>query len=108
MVDPARLQDPALASALARIEGDARRALPEVSLAPGLFAAQVAAHLPGDDPEREIAALHGTDLFLACACVHGDAAAVARLDRALSNEVARALNPMRFSASEADDVRLDV
>jgi RNA polymerase sigma-70 factor, ECF subfamily len=67
-------------------------AWPGVSLPRETFLRHVAERLPADaDPAAALDALHVADLFLACACLAGDAAALAIFERDVFAEVARAV-----------------
>jgi RNA polymerase sigma-70 factor (ECF subfamily) len=59
----------------------ARAAWPELALDRERFAAHLAARATDGDPAAVLAALHVEDLYLACACEAGDAAALAAFER---------------------------
>lgn len=70
-----------LAPVLAGVLASAREAWPELTVDPGTFVDYVAARV--DDsapPPAAVRALCATDLYLACACVHGDPRGLAALD----------------------------
>jgi RNA polymerase sigma-70 factor (ECF subfamily) len=75
---------------------EARAAWPGVALAPDVFREWVA---------RRPGAVHLVDLYLACACVRGDARAVATFQTRFGPEVALALTGQRASAEFLDEVR---
>jgi RNA polymerase sigma-70 factor (ECF subfamily) len=67
---------------LARLVEAGGRAWPRVALGPEAFARHIAERVAdADDPVKALGALHAGDLFLACACAGGDAAALGELDR---------------------------
>jgi len=74
----------------------ARAAWPGVALAPEVFRDWVA---------RRPGAEHLVDLYLACACVRGEARAVAAFQARFGPEVAVALTGQRASAEFLDEVR---
>src|SRR5689334_13258114 len=66
---------------LAEIVAQARAAWPMVELATEHFVEHLAARLgDADDPELALRAMHTSDLYLACACMRGDAGAVAAFE----------------------------
>jgi RNA polymerase sigma-70 factor (ECF subfamily) len=73
----ARLGARAHDEALARDIAGAVAALVDVTLPPERFAAYLAARIDGDGA----APLHVADMYLACACLDGDAAALAHMQR---------------------------
>jgi len=60
---------------------EVREKWPEVPLDDTTFVAHVAERLPADDPARALDELHGSDLFVACACANQLAPAIAALER---------------------------
>jgi RNA polymerase sigma-70 factor (ECF subfamily) len=75
---------------------EARVAWPGVALAPDVFREWVA---------RRPGAVHLVDLYLACACVRGEARAVAAFQARFGPEVAVALTGQHASAELLDEVR---
>jgi RNA polymerase sigma-70 factor, ECF subfamily len=74
--------DDTLEAALASLVTTAQGAWPGVVVAPDVFVRHLAARLPeGSDRVTAIGALHGSDLYLACACAAGDVAALEALDK---------------------------
>lgn len=69
-------------------------AWPTVHVEQELFVRAIAERLEMDDPIRSVGAMHTDDLYLACGCVSGDAAALAafelRCGRAISGAIAAA------------------
>jgi RNA polymerase sigma-70 factor (ECF subfamily) len=80
-------------TALRDVIGAAQRTCPTFHVSPDVFAAYLRERLPPDlPPPIALRRMHTSDLYLACACAHGDPDAIAvfddhclgRLDRALS------------------------
>jgi RNA polymerase sigma-70 factor (ECF subfamily) len=82
---------------------DARRAWPKVVLAEAKFVAYLRARAP--DP-GSIAALHADELYLACACVEGQPAAIAELENVYLADVRKALARMKLGALQDDAMQL--
>src|SRR5262245_9179513 len=79
-------------AALAGILAAARSAWPTVELAADVFIAHLADHLTDtDEIEAALRRMHTSDLYLACACLHGDAGAIAVFDLHCLTVVDRAL-----------------
>ncbi|MBS2020736.1 MAG: sigma-70 family RNA polymerase sigma factor [Deltaproteobacteria bacterium] len=90
------------------LEGLAREAaasFPKVRLDPGVFVAHVRARLPEGEEAKGLERLHGPDLFLACACLHGDRAAWRELDRAHLARVPDFVGRIDRSPAFADEIR---
>jgi RNA polymerase sigma-70 factor (ECF subfamily) len=104
MSDPCRtaLVAPAIADAVAA----ARSAWPAVALAADRFLAYLVERLPADrDPAEALPAIHVSDLYLACACAHGDTAALAAFDVHCLAVVDRALSRLGLDAAMVDEVK---
>ena len=103
----ARAPDPDLPPGTVAAIRESRRAWPEVDLSDATFAAYLAGR--GHDESADGAALHVTDLYLACACAEGNARAVAALDRLflapLADVVARAGFPDHVGAEVTQILR---
>ncbi len=96
---------PELAARLDALVARARAAWPHLGLRDAEFVAHVAARLPLDLPlVAGLEALHVEDLFLACACAHGDPEALAALEAAYFADVDVALTRER-GAVDADDFK---
>jgi RNA polymerase sigma-70 factor (ECF subfamily) len=93
----------ALAPILDELVARARLAWPDVELAPADFIRFVAARVEGP-VERELAALCGDDLYLACACVAGDPRALAAFERAFASVIERAVASAGCTRAESADV----
>jgi RNA polymerase sigma-70 factor (ECF subfamily) len=72
---------PELASSLERLFLEGKSVWPGLSVTVGELAAHIAAALPAQADFESLDSLFGADLFLACACAHGDAAALRELER---------------------------
>jgi RNA polymerase sigma-70 factor (ECF subfamily) len=84
----------------------ARLAWPSVELTAERFLAYLAERLPDDrDPAAALRALHVSDLYLACACADGDAAALAAFDADCLGVVDRALPRLGLDADTVDEVK---
>lgn len=80
-----------------------RAAFPAVALAAPDFMRHLAAIV--DDADVPLSALHASDLFLACACAHGDPAAVTILERDYISTLDAPLRATGLGAHDADEVR---
>jgi RNA polymerase sigma-70 factor, ECF subfamily len=96
---------PSLEAVLAELLASARAAWPRVRLEDAVFLSYLAGRLaPSAEPERTLRALPAADLFLACACVNGDAAAHAALDAHFLPRVAAAVARVHPGADAASEV----
>jgi RNA polymerase sigma-70 factor, ECF subfamily len=94
--------EPTLDARLDELLRAARAAWPGVIVADGEFLAYLAARLPaGDEP---LAALRTSDLYLACACVRGEAAALRAIEAGPMSEVASAVARSSLRGVAIDDV----
>lgn len=81
---------PALGRTLTRLLAEGVSAWPAVKLAPEAFARDIARHVRRTaDPTAALSSLHASDLYLASACVHGDARALGAFDRHFLSQVAQ-------------------
>jgi len=93
----------ALADALAGRIAEAARAWPAFTVESRRFARFLAARLPGDDdPVAALATFHVADLYLACACIDGDATALATFDRGYLAQLPRLV---RAEPGTVDELR---
>ncbi len=92
-----------LESLLVRHLDAAQSAWPDVQLASSQMLSHLARHLP-DDLDR-LARVHFSDLFLACAVLHSDPAALAHFDRNFLARVPSYVRKLDKSAAFGDDVR---
>jgi RNA polymerase sigma-70 factor (ECF subfamily) len=84
-----------LEARLREIVERAARQWPAVKLDAARFIPYLAERLPaGDATADALAALHSTDLYLACACAHRDAAALRHLDEILTRAATSAAVPL--------------
>lgn len=93
-----------------RTDGDAlaaaRSAWPAIDLSADCFVAYVAERVPETaDPAAASRALNLSDLYLACACAHGNAAALAAFDAHYLAVVDGALLRLNFSADTIEEVK---
>ncbi len=96
---------PDLDQRLADIVGAAKREWPAVSLADQTFVAHLAERLPADEePAAALAAVCGSDLFLACACAHGVPAAIAELESRYMPRAAATLAKNGSLASQKEEL----
>src|SRR5260221_13201890 len=83
----------------------ARAAWPDVSIAPRVFLDYLAERLPKAGVEETLAARHLTDLYLACGCAGGNAAAIEQLEAGVLSKVPAFLAGIDTSADFVDEVR---
>jgi RNA polymerase sigma-70 factor (ECF subfamily) len=95
---------PSVESAIERAARAAAEAWPRVSLRHDVFVPYLRERL-GEDPARALERLHASDLFLACACLHGDRHAWRELSRLHLARVAEWVARIDRSPSFADEVR---
>jgi RNA polymerase sigma-70 factor, ECF subfamily len=99
-----------LARLVASWTAEAHRRWPGVRVDPAVFTEHLARHL-GESCEdaaelrARLAAAHGADLYLACACSLGDPRAHAALEAEFLPEVARVLRTIRSAGLSDDEVR---
>jgi RNA polymerase sigma-70 factor, ECF subfamily len=97
---------PDLARRLWSLTTEGRGAWPALTVEPRALAVFVARQLEPDvDAEEALDGLRPADLYLACACATGDAAAIGAFDRQYMREVDIALARMRIPAARASDVK---
>lgn len=97
---PADLEQP-----LAALWQGGRRAWPELALPAPLFIRHLAARAPPGDARRFLAAVAGSDLYLACACAQGLPAALMALDRAVLSRVPSFIARVSTDPSFIDEVQ---
>jgi RNA polymerase sigma-70 factor (ECF subfamily) len=106
-LEPARRAElevlPDLESRLAAMIQAGRQAFPELVLDDASFVRHLAAIV--DETGGALEALHAADLYLACACAHGDASAVAILERDHISTLDAPLRATGLPAHAVDDVR---
>jgi RNA polymerase sigma-70 factor (ECF subfamily) len=82
----------------------ARAAWPDFEVPAPTFASHVGRHVRGQDPHEYLRRVHGSDLYLACACGRGDPAAIAALDGIFVHVVAERAAALNLSHADADEV----
>jgi RNA polymerase sigma-70 factor (ECF subfamily) len=111
--------DPSLQPALAamtdlsrRLEAmfsEAREAWPDVVLEGTRFMVFIAQRLSTDRPADEaLTAVRAADLYLACACAHGDKAALELFDKRYISDLGAALARMRPRPEQLDEIKQQV
>jgi RNA polymerase sigma-70 factor, ECF subfamily len=97
----------ALEQHLVQLLSSSRDAFPSVHLAPEVFVRYVADRVAANLPLLSTAmrALRGIDLYLACACAHGDEEALAIFDERYFGEVDTWLSRMDLPESVCDEVK---
>nr|WP_276602753.1 sigma-70 family RNA polymerase sigma factor [Nannocystis pusilla] len=97
-----------LAAALARAVSRGAAAWPGLEVAPATFQAHLEARVPGEgDRMAALEAMAIEDLYLACACVHGDRRAIAAFtERFVRVSVAAAVRSRRDGPAADDMVQL--
>lgn len=83
----------------------AAAAWPRITVDRAVFVGHLRARLPEGDIERALERLHGTDLFLACACLQKDAEAWRELDRTYLSRVGEFIGRIDRAPSFADEMR---
>jgi RNA polymerase sigma-70 factor, ECF subfamily len=94
----------ALAQALEAAHLRAVRAYPGVALSAAAFARVLGAHASGEAPLSTLTLLHAEDLYLATACVAGDAVALELLEQRVRTTVPGALARLRLDAATVGEV----
>jgi RNA polymerase sigma-70 factor (ECF subfamily) len=89
--------------AIATAHRAAQAAWPDVVVEPARFAAELERRLGAE--LAELASFRTSDIYLAIACLDGDRAAIAHLERDFLDEVDFAAKKLGASAAVADDVR---
>ncbi|HEY0483716.1 MAG TPA: hypothetical protein VGD37_39630 [Kofleriaceae bacterium] len=98
--------DAGLGTTVIDIVAAARAVWPAIELADERFVAYLAERVPEDTvPAAALRALHVSDLYLACACVHGDPAALAAFDDHCLSVVDRALARLGLDADAIGEVK---
>ncbi|WP_257462178.1 sigma-70 family RNA polymerase sigma factor [Archangium lipolyticum] len=96
----------AMEKELERLFHEGREAWPSLPLGALPFARHVTRHLPsGRDPERALPALHGADLYLACACKEGVPGAIAAFQASYGATVEAALRGRSVPPAEREELK---
>src|ERR1043166_8293123 len=103
------MEAPDFASMMLEAQYSARRAFPDVELAPEVFARYLAERLPaGVPPAVAVRPLHTVDLYLACACAHGDLAAFAAFEDRCLRDLDHILFRMGVGEDGCEDVKQEI
>lgn len=106
---PSLLQDAAAVtmaeSALSRVVAEAAAAWPEFSVTPTSFVQHLAARLSGSDLTLALGAARIPDLYLACACLSGDKAALLAFDQRELRQVPLYVGHLRLDRAQVDEVQ---
>jgi len=95
----------AFVAEVARRVGEAQGRYPDVVVDPTIFARYLADRLrPDRSPSDAIATMHVSDLYLACACVLGNRAAIAHLDRDFFSKIGSYVAARSVSRDLAQEV----
>lgn len=84
---------------------ECERAWPGLGVPAEDFAAYLGARLSGPSLEAALEAVHVTDLYLACACSRGSAAALQAFEEALLSKAGAMLARQRVTPAQLDEVR---
>jgi RNA polymerase sigma-70 factor (ECF subfamily) len=96
------IPEPELAALIAR----ARERWPSFVVAPAVFAAWLDERLPGREaPIAELRAARAEDLYLACACASGDAAAIAAFETSYAEPIDAILRRYRRAVAAIDELK---
>jgi RNA polymerase sigma-70 factor (ECF subfamily) len=87
----------------------AQRTFPTFCLLPNVFIAYLRERLPPDlPPPIALRRMHTSDLYLACACAHGDANAIAVLDERCLGQLDRALTRIGIDHDTVAEVKQEI
>jgi RNA polymerase sigma-70 factor (ECF subfamily) len=107
-VDPPREDAPsaALEDILLRLVTEAHAAWPTVQLRDTSFLAHLAERTPQDvDLFEWLPTVHASDLYLACACAHGEATAIEAFTNDFGQLLERAASRIRSGGVQTEDVK---
>src|SRR4051812_38214536 len=89
--------------------GAAQRTFPTFCLPPDVFVAYLRERLPPDlPPPIALRRMHTSDLYLACACAHGHADAIAVLDERCLGQIDRALSKIGIDHDVIAEVKQEI
>jgi RNA polymerase sigma-70 factor (ECF subfamily) len=95
-----------LQAQLEHVVAAAQAAWPRIGLDAARFIPYLLQRLPvADEPAEALRRLHTSDLYLACACAHGDAEAIAALESRYLVHIDRALTPLAVAADQVAEVK---
>ena len=96
-------------AALGDVLGAAQRTFPTFCLPPDVFVAYLRARLPPDlPPSIALRRMHTSDLYLACACAHGDPNAIAVLDERCLGQLDRALSRIGIDRDMVAEIKQEI
>ncbi|HSS03265.1 MAG TPA: sigma-70 family RNA polymerase sigma factor [Kofleriaceae bacterium] len=96
-------------AALGNVLDAAQRSFPTFCLSPDVFVAYLRERLPPDlPPPIALRRMHTSDLYLACACAHGDPDAIAVLDERYLGQLDRALSRIGIDRDTVADVKQEI
>ena len=105
-VDELEGDEASLEAALASLLVEARVAWAPVKIEADVFIPYLATRIGADVPLiRALSPRACTDLYLACACAHGDAAAITAFDKTLLRDVTAALSRIDLGSTTLEDLR---
>jgi RNA polymerase sigma-70 factor (ECF subfamily) len=91
------------------IVGDAQRTCPTVRVPSDVFAAYLRDRLPADlPPSIALRRMHALDLYLACACAHGDPDAIAIFEQRCLGQLDGALSKMGIARDMIAEVKQEI
>ena len=94
---------------LGDVLGAAQRTFPTFCLPIDVFVAYLRERLPPDlPPPIALRRMHTSDLYLACACAHGDPNAIAVLDERCLGQLDRALSKIGIDRDTVAEVKQDI
>jgi RNA polymerase sigma-70 factor (ECF subfamily) len=96
-------------AALRDVIAAARRSCPTFDVPPDAFAAYLRERLSPDlAPTAALRRMHASDLYLACACARGDAAAIAAFDEHCLGQLDRALGKIGIDRDMIAEVKQEI
>lgn len=94
---------------LGDVLGAAQRTYPTFCLPPDVFVAYLRERLPSDlPPQIALRQMHTSDLYLACACAHGDPDAIAVLDERCLGQLDRALSRIGIDRDMVAEIKQEI
>jgi RNA polymerase sigma-70 factor (ECF subfamily) len=96
-------------TALRDVIGAVQRTCPTFHVSPDVFAAYLHERLPPDlPPPIALRRMHTSDLYLACACAHGDPGAIAAFDKHCLGQLDRALSRIGIDRDTIAEVKQEI
>ncbi len=96
---------PGLGEALDRIAVAAREVWPQIAIGDEVFFAHIAGRLRDGSLPEALASTRGADLYLACACAEGDAAAIRAFDAHCLGDLGSVWSRFKYVVASPEDVR---